>query len=88
MVADGRLHLSGVVLLAAYLTEHTARDLLEAATHQTAKQIERLLAERFPRPDVPETIHPLPPRAPLPGSGSSARRGCRVSSPRTVLKDS
>jgi hypothetical protein len=66
MVADGRLHLSGVVLLAAYLTEDTAGELLEAATHQTARQIERLLAERFPRPDVPETIHALPPCAPLP----------------------
>jgi 5-methylcytosine-specific restriction endonuclease McrA len=61
LMADGRLHLSGVVLLAAYLTEHNAGELLAAATHKTAKQIERLLAERFPRPDVPATIHALPP---------------------------
>lgn len=71
MVADGRLHLSGVVLLAAYLTEHTAHGLLEAATHKTAKQIERLLAERFPRPDVPAMIRSLPPCAPVPAPAAA-----------------
>jgi len=60
MLADGRLHLSGIVLLAPYLTEHTAQDLLTAATHKTARQIEQLLAERYPRPDLPTRIVPIP----------------------------
>jgi len=58
LVADGRLHLTGVVQLAPYLTEHTVEELLGAATHKTAKQIERLLAERFPRPDLPTRVIP------------------------------
>src|SRR5262245_59173501 len=59
MVAEGRLHLSGVVLLAPYLTEYTAEELLAAATHKTTKQIERLIAERFPRPDLPTLLVPV-----------------------------
>jgi len=66
MVADGRLHLSGVVLLAAHLTEHNAGELLEAATHKTKLEIEKLLAERFPRPDLPAIVQALPQAAPVP----------------------
>ena len=51
-VADGRLHLSAVCLLAPHLTEDTALELLATATHKTKQEIEQVLAERFPRPDV------------------------------------
>src|SRR5512144_1132087 len=55
-VAEGRLHLSGVVVLAPYLTPENAEELLVAATHKTKAEIEWLLAERFPRPDLPERV--------------------------------
>jgi 5-methylcytosine-specific restriction endonuclease McrA len=55
-VADGRLHLGAVCLLAPHLTEDTADELLAAATHKTKAEIEQLLAERFPRPDLPTLI--------------------------------
>jgi hypothetical protein len=51
-IAQGRLHLSAVVLLAPHLTEGTVDDLVAAATHLSKSGIERLLAERFPRTDV------------------------------------
>ena len=51
-LAEGRLHLGGVVLLAPYVSEETAGELLAVATHKSKAQIERLLAERFPRRDV------------------------------------
>src|SRR3989442_3732604 len=63
-VAAGRLHLSAVVTLAPHLTEDTADELLAAAAHKTRAEIELLLAQRCPRPDVParlEAISPLPP---------------------------
>jgi 5-methylcytosine-specific restriction endonuclease McrA len=60
MVADGRLHLSAVCLLAPHLTEDTAGELLAAATHKSKAQIEQLLAERFPRPDMPTRVQALP----------------------------
>jgi hypothetical protein len=59
MLAEGRLHLSGVVLLAPYLIEDTAADLLTAAVHKTKAEIEQLLAARFPKPDVPPLILPV-----------------------------
>jgi hypothetical protein len=60
-VADGRLHLSAVVLLAPYLSPENADELLAAAAHQSKAGIEQLLAERFPRPDVPARIQALSP---------------------------
>ena len=59
-VADGRLHLSAVVLLASHLTQQTADELLQAAAHRTKSEIERMLAERFPQPDVATLVGPLP----------------------------
>jgi hypothetical protein len=51
-IAQGRLHLSAVVLLAPHLTEGTADELVAAATHRSKTAVERLLAERFPRTEV------------------------------------
>src|SRR6266436_6063033 len=48
-IADGRLHLSGVGLLAPHLTAGTAAGLLAAAAHKTKSEIEALIAGRFPR---------------------------------------
>jgi len=59
-VADGRLHLSAVVMLAPHLLEETAKELLEAATHKTKAEIEKMLAERFPRPDLPTLVQAVP----------------------------
>ena len=58
-VAEGRVHLSGVLMLAPHLTPENAADLLAAATHRTKAKIERLIAERFPRPDVPTRVAAL-----------------------------
>ena len=62
-IADGRLHLTAVLMLAKYMTSGNVDDLVAAATHKSKAAIERLIAERFPRPDVPETLRPIP--APL-----------------------
>ena len=58
-LADGRLHMTGVLLLAPRLSEETADELIAAAMGQTKAAIERLLAARFPRPDVPTELAPL-----------------------------
>jgi hypothetical protein len=62
-VADGRLHLSAVVLLAPHLTTENAAELLAAAEHQTKAEIELLLAWRFPRPDVSTYVQAIAPPA-------------------------
>src|SRR5439155_10587533 len=47
-LTDGRLHLTGVRLLAPHLTTENADELLAAAAHRTKAEIEQLLAARFP----------------------------------------
>src|SRR5881409_3926995 len=59
-VAEGRLHLTAVGLLAPYLTPENAGELLKTATHQTKSEIEQLLAERFPRSELLPMVHALP----------------------------
>src|SRR5262245_13692910 len=51
-VAEGRLHLSAVTLLAPHLTEASAPDLLAAAANKSKSEIEQLLADRFPATEV------------------------------------
>ena len=65
-VAEGRLRLSGVGLLAPYLTAENAGDLLAAAAGKTKSEIEHLLAERFPRSEMMAWVQAPPP--PLPSS--------------------
>ncbi len=62
MLADGRLHLSSIVKLAPHLTRENGGVLLAQAVHKSKRQIEELLAERAPRPDVPALIRKLPAR--------------------------
>src|SRR5512134_1591757 len=59
MVADGRLHLSGLVTLFPYRNARDFAGLLEAAAHKTRAELELLLAQRFPRPDAPTIVRPL-----------------------------
>ncbi|HKQ56307.1 MAG TPA: HNH endonuclease [Candidatus Eisenbacteria bacterium] len=48
-LAENRLHLSGINLLAPHLTAENVDGLIEAATHKSKREIDLLLAERFPR---------------------------------------
>ena len=59
-IAEGRVHLAGVCELARYMTPENAAELLEAATHRTRQQIQAMLAERFPKPDLPTLVMTLP----------------------------
>jgi hypothetical protein len=60
MLADGRLHLSSIAKLAPHLTRENRDALLGRATHLSKRQIEELIAEICPRPDVPSLVRKLP----------------------------
>jgi 5-methylcytosine-specific restriction endonuclease McrA len=60
MVAAGELHLSGIHQLAAHLTDENHEKVLERAKHRSMREIERLVAEISPKPDVPASIRALP----------------------------
>jgi len=59
-LADGRLHLTGVGMLAPYLTPENADDLLAAASHRTKAEIEELIAQRSPRSETMALAQALP----------------------------
>ena len=59
-VADGRLHLTAVNMLAPYVTTGNADDLIAAASHRTRKEIEELLAARFPKTEFLPLVEMIP----------------------------
>jgi hypothetical protein len=60
-IADGSLHLTGASMLSGHLTSANAGELLAAAANRSKSGIEELLAERFPRADLPTRLVPLVP---------------------------
>ena len=58
-LADGRLNQTSVLLLAPKLTPDNAEELLAAAAGKSKDELKLLLAERFPRPDLPTMVEPL-----------------------------
>jgi hypothetical protein len=66
MLADGRLHLTAIGMLAPHLTHENRDRILERATHKSKRQIEEMVAEIAPRPDVPAVVRKLPDRPMLP----------------------
>ena len=59
-LAEGRLNLSGVVLLAPHLTPENAGELLGVAAGLRKSEIEDLLARRFPRSEMLPIVEALP----------------------------
>jgi len=60
-VADGRLHVSGVLMLSKYLASGNADELLAAATHNSKAEIQQLIADRFPQSDLPQVLQAITP---------------------------
>ncbi len=58
-LATGDIHLTGLAKLSGYMLPTNCLDLLFEARGRTVSEIEDLLAVRFPKPDVPESIRPI-----------------------------
>ena len=56
MLADGRIHLSAVRLLAPHLTDANHDVLLKEASHKTKRDVEQIVARLAPRPDVLSSV--------------------------------
>jgi 5-methylcytosine-specific restriction endonuclease McrA len=72
MLRQGRLHLSGLVKLAPHLTADNLEGVLARASFRSKREIEELIAEMVPRPDVPCNIRKLPERKESPVNPSPA----------------
>jgi hypothetical protein len=62
LVARGDLHLSALCGLAPHLDAQNATELFNACRRKTRRQVDELLAARFPKPDIREQIRRLPVR--------------------------
>lgn len=59
-LAEGRLHLSAVCLLAPHLTAQNASELIEASSHRRKSDVEDLLSLRFSlRLEAPASVRPI-----------------------------
>jgi hypothetical protein len=60
LLASGAVHLSALELLRERLTEENHAELLGAVSGKSKREVEALLAARFPKPDLASSIRKLP----------------------------
>ncbi|HET7539113.1 MAG TPA: HNH endonuclease domain-containing protein [Polyangiaceae bacterium] len=78
-VASGELHASALSSLKKHLTSENAPELFERCRKRSARQVEELLAARFPRPDVRDLIRRLPAQTgPTPDAGRASKSAGRL----------
>jgi hypothetical protein len=78
-VARGELQLSVLSLLSSHLNSENATELFAACSRKSCDQVEELLAARFPKPDVRDSIRRLPVWAAPTPAGGSAHQGSAAS---------
>ncbi len=69
LLASGSLTLTSVRLLGKHLTEENHQSVLAKARDKSRREIDVLIAELAPRPDIPSTVRKLPPAIPVPSVG-------------------
>jgi 5-methylcytosine-specific restriction endonuclease McrA len=74
-LSDGRLTLRAVLMLGRHLNSSNADQLVRAALDKTRFELEVLLAEPFPRPDLPERLEAVTPPTP-PAAWSAPGLAC------------
>jgi len=62
-LASGALHLSSLRYLVPHLTTANCHVLLAASRHKSKREVEKLVRERYPLPDVPAMVRKLPMQA-------------------------
>ncbi len=60
LLRDGAINLTTIRLLAPHLTCENHAELLASASGRSRREVEELLAGRFPRPAVPPSVRKLP----------------------------
>lgn len=60
LLANGSLNVTTVRLLSRYLTDDNERVLIAGASGKSKREVEKLLARQFPRPDVRASVRKVP----------------------------
>jgi hypothetical protein len=65
LLSEGAINLATIRLLSVHLTDGNHRELLAAASHRSKRDVEELVASRFPRPDIAALVRKLPTPKPI-----------------------
>jgi hypothetical protein len=74
MLKDGRLSLATACLIAPKLGGVDAPELLQQAAYKSKREVELLMATRYPRPPVPSAVRKLPQPRPVAIQNTSLHR--------------
>ncbi|MBN9161276.1 MAG: hypothetical protein J0I07_09955, partial [Myxococcales bacterium] len=64
-IERGDVHLCALYAVRKHLTSDNVDELLREASGKSTREVEKMVAARFPRPDVPTSFEPVAPQAPL-----------------------
>ena len=88
-LVDGSLTVTSVRLLARHLTAENHRELLAAASRRSKREVEELIARRFPKPDTPSSVRKVPERTqsrmPVAPTRSATEPAQAMSAPATTM---
>ncbi|OJY23742.1 MAG: hypothetical protein BGO98_17485 [Myxococcales bacterium 68-20] len=62
-IERGEVHLCALYVLRKHLTSDNVDELLHEASGKSTREVEKMVAARFPRPDVPACVEPVAPQA-------------------------
>lgn len=90
LIERGATHLSILVLLKHHLTADNFTELMAATCGKSKREVQTLLAERAPKPDVPSSIEALPATSPqstiVVGGGALLTEAARPPAPPTRVE--
>ena len=85
-LAEHRLSLSAIVLLAPHLTRENSEELVGAASNQSTAEVERLLAERFPRTELLALVEAVPGSSPAQAARDASSAGAVPGAPGAIVR--
>jgi 5-methylcytosine-specific restriction endonuclease McrA len=87
LLASGAISLTSVRLLGPHLTEENHQAVLARATNKSCKEVEALVAELAPQPDVAASVRKLPAPRTTKGTDSRTTKGTDPSPETTTRPD-
>ncbi|MBN9164915.1 MAG: hypothetical protein BGO98_35970 [Myxococcales bacterium 68-20] len=66
LIERGEIHLCALYVLRKHLTSDNVDELLREASGKSTREVEKMVAARFPQPDVPTCVEPVATQASLP----------------------
>ncbi len=78
-IERGEIHLCGLYALRKFVKSERFEDLLREACGKTTREVELMVASRFPKPDVAPRVEPVEPQAPVPVATASTEQAWSLS---------